>query len=72
LRPVTYEKNKKVTWVLFPLKLQLVLHLQLRLGQCTLVDSLIAREYDNMQHSLLELYSTFQDDGKIKFAEDII
>ncbi|KAE8098634.1 hypothetical protein FH972_016679 [Carpinus fangiana] len=47
---------------------QVLLHLQLLLGQCTLVDSLIAREYDNMQHSLLEFYSTFQDDGNICYG----
>ncbi|XP_059428250.1 uncharacterized protein LOC132162022 isoform X2 [Corylus avellana] len=47
---------------------QAVLHLQLRLGQCTLVDSSFAREYDNMQHSLLKFYSTCQDDGNICYG----
>ncbi|KAE8125193.1 hypothetical protein FH972_020026 [Carpinus fangiana] len=47
---------------------QVVLHLQLRLGQCALVNSSFAWEYDNMQHSLLELYSTCQDDGNICYG----
>lgn len=47
---------------------QVVLHLQLRLGQCALVNSSFAREYDNMQCSLQEFYSTCQDDGKIFYG----
>lgn len=59
------------TWVLYLLKSQVVLHLQLRLGQCALLNSSLAWEYDNMQYSLLEFYCTCQDDGKNQFAKDI-
>ncbi|XP_062167443.1 uncharacterized protein LOC133873715 isoform X1 [Alnus glutinosa] len=47
---------------------QVVLHLQLRLGQCALMNSSFALEYDNMQHSLLEFYGTCQDDGNICYG----
>ena len=57
------------TWVLYLLKLQVVLHLQLRLGQCALLNSSLAWEYDNMQYSLLEFYCTCQDDGKINLLK---
>ncbi|KAF3969199.1 hypothetical protein CMV_006986 [Castanea mollissima] len=47
---------------------QVVLHLQLRLGQCALLNSSLAWEYDNMQYSLLEFYCTCQDDGKLHYG----
>lgn len=47
---------------------QVVLHLQLRLGQCALLNSSLAWEYDNMQYSLLEFYCTCQDDGNIYYG----
>ncbi|KAG2683092.1 hypothetical protein I3760_10G016800 [Carya illinoinensis] len=47
---------------------QVVLRLQLRLGQCALVNSSFAWEYENMQYSLLEFYSTCRDDGDIYYG----
>eukprot|EP00257_Ricinus_communis_P023061 XP_015582954.1 uncharacterized protein LOC8275754 [Ricinus communis] len=37
---------------------QIVLHLLLRLGQCSILNSFLALEYDNIQYSLQEFYST--------------
>lgn len=50
--------------------LQAVLHLQLKLGQCSL-HPLVIQEYDNMQHSLQEFYSACPDDGTNQCTWDI-
>ncbi|KAB1205900.1 Testis-expressed sequence 10 protein [Morella rubra] len=47
---------------------QVVLRLQLRLGQCALVNSAFEGEYEIMQYSLVEFYGTFQDDGNICYG----
>ncbi|KAJ7974885.1 testis-expressed sequence 10 protein [Quillaja saponaria] len=47
---------------------EVVLRLQLRLGQCASSNSLIVREYDNMQYSLLEFYCKCLDDGNICYG----
>lgn len=55
---------------------KVVLHLQLRLGQCALLNSAVAQEYDNMQYSLLEFYCTCLEERSmfygpfIKLARD--
>lgn len=56
---------------LFSIHLQVVLHLQLKLGQLASSNSSLAWEYDNMQYSLQQFYSTLQDDGILKFASSI-
>lgn len=47
---------------------QPVLCLQLKLGQCALSNSSLAWEYDNMQYSLKEFFSTCLEDGNICYG----
>ncbi|KAJ7949147.1 Malonyl-coenzyme:anthocyanin 5-O-glucoside-6'''-O-malonyltransferase [Quillaja saponaria] len=47
---------------------EVVLRLQLHLGQCASLNSLIVREYDNMQYSLLEFYCKCLDDGNMCYG----
>ncbi|KAF3442742.1 hypothetical protein FNV43_RR16659 [Rhamnella rubrinervis] len=47
---------------------QVVLHLLLKLGQCSLLNPSLMREYDNMQYSLQEFYTTYPDDGHINYG----
>ncbi|XP_058107248.1 uncharacterized protein LOC131250885 isoform X2 [Magnolia sinica] len=47
---------------------KVVLHLQLRLGQCAPMNSSVAEEYDNMQCLLKEFYSLRLDDGTIHYG----
>ncbi|KAL5545725.1 hypothetical protein UlMin_005412 [Ulmus minor] len=51
-----------------PSSSQAVLHLQLKLGQCALMNPSLALEYDNLQYSLQEFYGTRQDDGNICYG----
>ncbi|XP_065870962.1 uncharacterized protein [Euphorbia lathyris] len=39
---------------------QILLHLLLRLGQCSIVNSLLALEYDKIQHSLQKFFSSYE------------
>ncbi|XP_068647203.1 uncharacterized protein [Aristolochia californica] len=51
-----------------PLSSKAVLHLQHRLGQCNLVNSPIAGEYDNMQVPLRKFYCSCTDEGRIHYG----
>ncbi|KAF8399349.1 hypothetical protein HHK36_015214 [Tetracentron sinense] len=48
--------------------LPVVLHLQLRLGQCVLLNPSLAWEFDNMQNSLREFYSTCLNERSISYG----
>ncbi|XP_024016945.1 uncharacterized protein LOC21387601 isoform X2 [Morus notabilis] len=47
---------------------QAVLRLQLKVGQCALLNRSLAWEYDNMQYSLKDFFSTCLDDGNICYG----
>ncbi|KAL9671440.1 hypothetical protein QQ045_009008 [Rhodiola kirilowii] len=50
-----------------PSACQILLHLQLRIGQCATMNSSIAHEYDSIQFSLMEFYGRFLD-GAIQYG----
>ncbi|OVA09115.1 Pre-rRNA-processing protein IPI1/Testis-expressed sequence 10 protein [Macleaya cordata] len=47
-----------------PSSSKVILHLQLRLGQCAPMNPSLAWEYDNMQNSLIEFYSMLLDEAE--------
>ncbi|XP_015900414.3 uncharacterized protein LOC107433628 isoform X1 [Ziziphus jujuba] len=51
-----------------PSSSQVVLHLQLKLGQCSLLNPSLMWGYDNMQHLLQKFYIICSDDGNICYG----
>ncbi|KAJ4827083.1 hypothetical protein Tsubulata_013897 [Turnera subulata] len=51
-----------------PSSSQSVLHLLLRVGQCSLINSELSLEYDKTQNSIMKFYSTCLEDGNISYG----
>ncbi|TKY65839.1 Testis-expressed sequence 10 protein [Spatholobus suberectus] len=47
---------------------QVVLRLQLHIGQCALLNPSLVEMYDNMQYSLQDFYCTYQEGGQICYG----
>ncbi|KAK1278529.1 hypothetical protein QJS04_geneDACA022239 [Acorus gramineus] len=47
---------------------KVILNLQLRIGQCSLVKSYLAQEYDSMQIPLSQFFCTFIDNGDLHYG----